>query len=64
MITVMIKNTVNVVNNILLTGTYNIDPNGGSIEDAFEVKCYKIDYVEWTCIEPKKRTHVRQLIPN
>jgi len=58
-LTVMIKNTVAIVDNILFTGTYYVDPNGGSIDDAFEVKCHKIDNVEWTCIEPKEKSHVR-----
>ena len=48
----------------LLAGTYFIDPNGGSNEDAMEVKCYKIDGVEWTCIEPKEKIFVRQIMIN
>ena len=40
-------------------GIYFIDPNGGRIGDAMEVKCYIIDHVEWTCIEPVQDSYVR-----
>ena len=49
---------LNVFDKISLIGTYFIDPNGGSVEDAIEVECYIIEHVEWTCIKPQQKIHV------
>lgn len=46
----------------MLTGLHWIDPNGGSIEDAIEVNCNRIDNVEWTCIKPEQKVYVRYII--
>lgn len=46
---------------MLLIGPYYIDPNGGSIEDAMEVQCYRIELIVWTCIEPKQDIYVRSI---
>ena len=45
----------------MFTGLHWIDPNGGSIEDAIEVNCNRIDNVEWTCIKPEQKVYVRYI---
>lgn len=45
--------------NPALTGSYWMDPNGGSVSDAIEVTCRHIDN-EWsTCIQPEENWKVR-----
>ena len=43
----------------LLVAIYFIDPNGGRIGDAIEVKCRSDRDEWWTCIEPVQDNYVR-----
>ena len=44
-------------------GTYYVDPNGGSVKDAIEVVCRKLEkYDGWfTCVKPSMDKIVSQL---